>query len=182
MRLHFPDARLRLCLFFFSRKVWLFNQFSTTCGSHVLFTDPQISLFSNFFIKNESHGTIYIFQNYFAIVFFSFQFSAVSKQTLNAFFYWLLKIRNWKQFFACFQFPSQIEFWEQFLFFVHFGLPNKFFSLKNRKLFLETENKSKNQLPKIPLETIFRKYDKTSPLQYAFCVCGGKGLNSYIGP
>ena len=37
--------------------------------------DLQTLLFSNFFIKNESHGTIYTFKNYFAIVFsvFSFQ-------------------------------------------------------------------------------------------------------------
>ena len=41
-----------------------------------LFTDPQISFFSNFFIKNGSHGTIHIFKNYFITVFlvFSFQF------------------------------------------------------------------------------------------------------------
>ena len=39
-----------------------------------LFMDPQISLFSNFFIKNDSHGTIHTFKIYFAIVFFSFQF------------------------------------------------------------------------------------------------------------
>ena len=47
--------------------------------------NPQISLFSNFFIKNGSHGTIYTLKNYFATVFFSFQFqfSAVSKQTLS---------------------------------------------------------------------------------------------------
>ena len=38
--------------------------------------DPQIPLFSNFFIKNESHDTIHTFKNYFATVFlvFSFQF------------------------------------------------------------------------------------------------------------
>ena len=66
-------------------------------------------------------------------------------------FYWLLKIKNWKQLFACFQFPSQIEFWKQFLFFARFELPNKFFSFKNRKLFLKTENKGKKQLPNIPL-------------------------------
>ena len=42
------------------------------------------------------------------------------------------------------------EFWDQFFFLVHFGLPYKFFSLKNRKLFLETENKGKKQLPNIP--------------------------------
>ena len=35
----------------------------------VLFTDPQILFFNNFFIKNESHCTIHIFKNYFAIVF-----------------------------------------------------------------------------------------------------------------
>ena len=49
----------------------------------VLFTDPQILFFINFFIKNGSHGTIHIFKNYFATVFFSFQFSAVSKRTLS---------------------------------------------------------------------------------------------------
>ena len=43
--------------------------------------DLQISLFSNFFIKNKSHSTIHIFKNYFATMFsvFSFQFSVFSK-------------------------------------------------------------------------------------------------------
>ena len=56
-----------------NRKCWLF--YSKQCIS-VLFMDPQISLFSNFFIKNGSHGTIHTFKNYFATVFsvFSFQF------------------------------------------------------------------------------------------------------------
>ena len=38
--------------------------------------DSQISLFSNFFIKNGSHDTIYTFKNYFATVIsaISFQF------------------------------------------------------------------------------------------------------------
>ena len=35
------------------------------------------------------------------------------------------------------------EFWELFLFLVHYGLLNKFFSLKNKKLFLKTENNRK---------------------------------------
>ena len=35
--------------------------------------DVQISLFSYFFIKNESHSTIHIFKNYFVTVFISFQ-------------------------------------------------------------------------------------------------------------
>ena len=59
-------------VFFFSRKVWLFNQFSATCGFRALFTNPQISFFNNFFIKNGSHGTIYTFKNYFVTLFFSF--------------------------------------------------------------------------------------------------------------
>ena len=78
--------------FFFSRKVWLFNQFSATCESRALFMDPQISLFSNFFIKNESHNTIYTFKNYFATVFFSFRFSAVSKRSLNREVMWLIHL------------------------------------------------------------------------------------------
>ena len=49
-----------------SRKCWLFH--GEQC-IHALFTDPQISLFSNFFIKNGSHNTIHTFKNYFAIVF-----------------------------------------------------------------------------------------------------------------
>ena len=57
-----------------------FQPISTYCA---LFTDLQISLFNNFFIKNESHGTIYTFKSYFATVFFSFQFSTVSKRTLK---------------------------------------------------------------------------------------------------
>ena len=75
-----------LFFFFFSRKVWLFNQISATCGSRALFTNPQILLFSNFFIKNGFHDTIYIFKNYFTTLFFSFQFSAVSKQTHSQLF------------------------------------------------------------------------------------------------
>ena len=39
-----------------------------------LFMDPQISIFSNFFIKNGSYDTIHTFKNDFATVFFSFQF------------------------------------------------------------------------------------------------------------
>ena len=86
-----------LCLFFFfsfCRCFCLFNLFTVhfssnsgtvhnkisrgmhTSGSYLLFTDPQTSLFSNFFIKNGSHDTIYTFKNYFTTVFsiFSFQF------------------------------------------------------------------------------------------------------------
>ena len=38
-------------------------------GSHALFTDPQTSLFNNFFTKNGSHGTIHTLKNYFVTVF-----------------------------------------------------------------------------------------------------------------
>ena len=64
LRLHFQ----RVCLFFF----FLFHAVNVD----FLFTNPQISFFSNFFIKNGSYGTIYIFKNYFATMFsvFSFQF------------------------------------------------------------------------------------------------------------
>ena len=37
--------------------------------SHAQFTDLQTSLFSNFFIKNESHNIIHTFKNYFATIF-----------------------------------------------------------------------------------------------------------------
>ena len=49
---------------------------------YLLFTDPQISLFNNFFIKNGSHGTIHTFKNYFVIVFSVLVFS-ISKNKLN---------------------------------------------------------------------------------------------------
>ena len=47
-----------------------------------LFTVPQITLFSNFFIKNGSHNTIYTFKNYFATV-FSVSVFSFSKNKLN---------------------------------------------------------------------------------------------------
>ena len=48
----------------------------------VLFTVLQITLFSNFFIKNGSHNTIYTFKNYFATV-FSVSVFSFSKNKLN---------------------------------------------------------------------------------------------------
>ena len=44
---------------------------------------PQIRLFSNFFIKNGSHSTIYTFKNYFATV-FSISVFNFSKNKLNS--------------------------------------------------------------------------------------------------
>ena len=45
--------------------------------------DPQISLFSNFFIKSGSHGTIHTFKNYFATVFSVFNFNKISSIQTN---------------------------------------------------------------------------------------------------
>ena len=56
-----------------SRNIWPVFCEQYIC---VLFTDPQILFFINFFIKNGSQGTIYTFKNYFATVIsaISFQF------------------------------------------------------------------------------------------------------------
>ena len=48
-------------------------------GSRVLFTAFISTFFNKIFIKTESHDTIYIFKNYFAIVFSIFS----NKQYLN---------------------------------------------------------------------------------------------------
>ena len=58
------------CLFFFFfgfSLQWLTIQLWTVHMCTV--TDPQIPLFSNFFIKNGSHGIIHTFKNYFVTVF-----------------------------------------------------------------------------------------------------------------
>ena len=54
----------------------LFDQVNREQCTRALFTNPQIPLFSNFFIKNGSYGIIHTFKNYFTTVFsvFSFQF------------------------------------------------------------------------------------------------------------
>ena len=83
--------KLRFCSFFFftcfgvTRLLFMYCLLNSNCKCwffygkqciSVLFMDPQIPLFSNFFIKNGSHDTIHIFKNYFTTVFsvFSFQF------------------------------------------------------------------------------------------------------------
>ena len=81
--------------FAFSCKGWLFNREQFI---RVLFTDPQILLFNNFFIKNGSHDTIHTFKNYFIIVFsvFNFQFQQ------NKFYPNIPYIILCKFFFFCF--------------------------------------------------------------------------------
>ena len=67
----FWDARLRLP-FFFLKEV----RFNFSSGPvHYSQDPPQTSFLKKNFIKNGSYGTIYIFKNYFIIVFsvFSFQ-------------------------------------------------------------------------------------------------------------
>ena len=49
-----------------SHKSWLFHGEQCT---RALFMDSQIPLFSNFFIKNGSQGTIHTFKNYFNTAF-----------------------------------------------------------------------------------------------------------------
>ena len=69
-------------LFFFfgsARICWFFH--SKQC-IRVLFTDPQIPLFNNFFIKNRSHDTIHTFKNDFITV-FSVSIFSFNKNKLN---------------------------------------------------------------------------------------------------
>ena len=55
--------------FFFLVPSALFDQVNYEQCIRALFTDPQIPLFNNFFIKNGSHDTIHTFKNYFPMVF-----------------------------------------------------------------------------------------------------------------
>ena len=68
--------------FFFFVPTALFDQINCKQYIRTLFTNPQISLFSNFFIKNKSHNTIHTFKNYFATV-FSISVFSFSKNKLN---------------------------------------------------------------------------------------------------
>ena len=71
---------LRLLLMNSSCNIWLFG---TSVGPVHYSRDPQISLFSNFFIKNRSHGTIHIFKIYFATVFSIFNFHLYPNGPVN---------------------------------------------------------------------------------------------------
>ena len=72
---HLWDLQLLFmhCTWTVAAKFDFSHSFQPISAHRALFMDPQISLFSNFFIKNGSHGTIHTFKNYFATVFFSFQ-------------------------------------------------------------------------------------------------------------
>ena len=82
-------CELRSLLFFFfvscsrgQQLFLLFRPFITSVGPVHCSQDPQISLFSNFFIKNGSHDTIHTFKNYFATM-FSVSVFSFSKNKLN---------------------------------------------------------------------------------------------------
>ena len=72
---------LRFLFFFFFQASVVDQVFCEQCF-RTLFTDPQITFFNNFFIKNRFHNTIYTFKNYFATVFLVSVFS-FSKNKLN---------------------------------------------------------------------------------------------------
>ena len=57
--------------------------FQSSFISSVSLWNPQTSIFSNFFIKNKSYGTIYTFKNYFTTVFSVFNFSKISSIQIN---------------------------------------------------------------------------------------------------
>ena len=83
MRLHFLHFHLFFFLFFSScsthfRGQQLFMYCSWTVAATFDYFKLQISLFSHFFIKNRSHGTIHTFKFYFATVFSVFSFSKIS--------------------------------------------------------------------------------------------------------
>ena len=64
--LFFSSSSSFIFSFFSNCSFWLFS--SEQCTVHYLQV-LQTSLFNHFFIKNRSHGTIHIFNNYFATVF-----------------------------------------------------------------------------------------------------------------
>ena len=95
---------------------------------------PQTSLFSNFFIKNGSHGTSHTFKNYFVTMFsiFSFQFQQnklYPNGPLNTYFiYFLTSLYNTlhKSFFFFFFLPLSFKY----IFFYSFSfLPSLCFSI-----------------------------------------------------
>ena len=70
-----PTSTFYNCVFLFFFSFFFFFSAAIVdfinCKQYIcaLFTVPQITLFNNFFIKNGSHSTIYIFKNYFTTAF-----------------------------------------------------------------------------------------------------------------
>ena len=82
------------CTWIVAAKFDLSNNFQPISAHRTLYTDPQISLFSNFVIKNGSHGTIHTFKNYFTTVFFSFQLYPNRHLVLKLIRLWLVYVFN----------------------------------------------------------------------------------------
>ena len=81
----------------------------------------QITLFSNFFIKNGSHNTIYIFKNYFAIV-----FSISTKINLILFRYSVFNFnKNKLNLNGPMEQPTQLERKKYDLYFLNFHFKEK---------------------------------------------------------
>ena len=64
--------------FFFLLQPHLLTKSAVNRASMHCLQVPQITLFSNFFIKNGSHDIIYTFKNYFVTIFSVFSFSKIS--------------------------------------------------------------------------------------------------------
>ena len=67
-RLRFVKIMFYSFFFFFFQLQYLTKSTVNSAWMHCSWV-PQILLFSHFFIKNEFHGIIHIFKNYFVIVF-----------------------------------------------------------------------------------------------------------------
>ena len=87
--------------FFLSVFLWLY---ATLVGPVHCSRDPQTSFFSNFDVKNRSHGTIHIFKNYFTIVFSIFN----KKSGIQTHPY--CKLKRKIQIIICFANISSIDF------------------------------------------------------------------------
>ena len=61
-----------VCVLCFFLEAHFSQQIAFLVGHAHCSQNPQIFFFNKIFIKNESHGTIYTFKNYFVIVFLVF--------------------------------------------------------------------------------------------------------------
>ena len=75
-------AFVLFCFFFFFFLAATFDFFTLNSAPVYYSRIPQITLFSNFYIKNWSHSTIYTFKNYSTIV-FSVSVFSFSKNKFN---------------------------------------------------------------------------------------------------
>ena len=78
----FQLSHFAFFFFFFFLSAATFDKSSVNSAFVYCSRVPQITLFSNFFIKNGSHSTIYTFKNYFATM-FSVSVFSFSKNKLN---------------------------------------------------------------------------------------------------